>query len=103
MSQINKIRSVQTDVESLLLEAQKYRDSDALLVAAFYYKLKGKKLHGISAVEFLKLLVDGLLPFPDTITRCRRKLQEKRPELRGKTWKKRQELEKEFREDINEL
>ena len=38
------------------------------------------------------------LPAYETITRIRRKLQEKKPELRGKAYEKRHEKETEFRE-----
>lgn len=103
MSKLLKIESLTKGVRNLLEKDEKYRDDDALLVAAYYYERRGKELHRITAVNFLQMLVDGILPFPDNITRARRKLQEHNPHLRGKIYKIRQELEKEVREGINEL
>jgi hypothetical protein len=48
-------------------------------------------------------MVNGNLPSPDTITRARRKIQEKHPELRGVNYVERQKLEKQVRENINKI
>ena len=57
----------------------------------------------MSAIDFLQIMVNGNLPSPDTITRARRKIQEKHPELRGVNYVERQKLEKQVRENINKL
>jgi hypothetical protein len=100
---IHKLQSIQDEVKELLTFGAKYRDDDALLVAAYYYKKRGSALHTMSAVDFLQLLVNGSLPFPDSITRVRRKLQEKYKDLRGSNYAIRQHLETEVRRDINAL
>lgn len=103
MSAITKMKSVRDEVKELLVYGAKYRNDDALLVAAYYYKKMGSKLHDISAVEFLQILVKGSLPFPDTITRVSRKLKEKYKDLRDEHWELRQKMEKEVRREINDL
>lgn len=101
---IEKLRSLQNEVEKLLKENQKYRDSDSKLVAAFYYRLLGNtRLKNISGLDFLHLLAEQKIPFPDGITRVRRKLQENNPDLRGLSYRKRHKIESEFRKEIHTL
>tara|TARA_R110000772_G_scaffold233800_2_gene345366 strand:- start:6020 stop:6289 length:270 start_codon:yes stop_codon:yes gene_type:complete len=86
-----------------LLEAYpKLRDNDVRLVATYYYN-NIANINQMSAIEFLEVMVNGNLPSPDTITRARRKIQEKHPELRGVKYEEKQRLEVEFRQNINKL
>jgi hypothetical protein len=57
----------------------------------------------MSAIELLEVMVNGNLPSPDTITRARRKIQEKHPELRGVKYEEKQKFEKQVRENINKV
>ena len=109
MSKIIRFKNVQPDVEKILRRAKKYRDSDGLLMLE-YYKRKlaseEKPLPGISflsAGEFIEKMIFGDLPFPDTITRVRRRLQEKYPELRGSEYLDRKKHAREVKTEIHGL
>lgn len=98
---IHRLKSLQDEIHGLLKYKETYRDDDAKLICAFYYnRLGGSNLEQMSGMDFLNLLAGGNIPFPDNITRTRRKLQEKHPELRGKNYHKRKTDGDEMRNDI---
>lgn len=99
---LKQILKVQEQVQILLETYPKLRDNDVRLVASYYYN-NISNINQISAIDFLQIMVNGNLPSPDTITRARRKLQEKYPELRGVNYVERQKLEKQVRQEINKL
>lgn len=99
---LKQILKVQEQVQILLETYPKLRDNDVRLVASYYYN-NISNINQISAIDFLQIMVNGNLPSPDTITRARRKLQEKHPELRGVNYVERQKLEKQVRQEINKL
>ena len=99
---LKQILKVQEQVQILLETYPKLRDNDVRLVASYYYN-NISNINQISAIDFLQIMVNGNLPSPDTITRARRKIQEKHPELRGLNYVERQKLEKQVRENINKL
>ena len=102
---IEKMKSIKEDVRELLMTYPHYRDDDSKLISAFYYlKYGGKEaFESATAFEFLKDFANGRFPFPDTITRVRRKLQEQEPLLRGDKYKERHHLEDDVRKNIHEL
>lgn len=99
---LKQILKVQEQVKILLETYPKLRDNDVRLVASYYYN-NISNINQISAIDFLQIMVNGNLPSPDTITRARRKLQEKHPELRGVNYVERQKLEKQVRQEINKV
>lgn len=99
---LKQILKVQEQVQILLETYPKLRDNDVRLVASYYYN-NISNINQMSAIDFLQIMVNGNLPSPDTITRARRKLQEKHPELRGVNYVERQKLEKQVRQEINKL
>lgn len=99
---LKQILKVQEQVQILLETYPKLRDNDVRLVASYYYN-NISNINQISAIDFLQIMVNGNLPSPDTITRARRKIQEKHPELRGVNYVERQKLEKQVRQEINKL
>ena len=99
---LKQILKVQEQVQILLETYPKLRDNDVRLVASYYYN-NISNINQISAIDFLQIMVNGNLPSPDTITRARRKIQEKYPELRGVNYVERQKLEKQVRQEINKL
>lgn len=99
---LKQILKVQEQVKILLETYPKLRDNDVRLVASYYYN-NISNINQISAIDFLQIMVNGNLPSPDTITRARRKIQEKHPELRGVNYVERQKLEKQVRQEINKL
>jgi len=102
---VKQMRKIKNDVRELLVKYPEYRDDDNRLVSAFYYTKYGGReaFEGISAFQFLKDFAEKRFPLPDNITRVRRKLQEKEPELRGEKWAERHKLEQETKTDIHEL
>lgn len=100
---IQKLKSLQSEVELLLESNPRYRDDDAVLICAYYWTKLGKRLEVMSALDFLKLLSTGGLQFPDGITRVRRRLQEKNEHLRGANYLKRKNAETEIRSRIKDL
>ena len=99
---LKQIIKVQEQVQILLETYPKLRDNDVRLVASYYYN-NVSNINQMSAIDFLQIMVNGNLPSPDTITRARRKIQEKHPELRGVNYVERQKLEKQVRQEINKV
>ncbi len=78
-------------IKRLLEIKPKYRDDyNALLSRVWYDEMQNKSL---SAIDFLHLLNNKQLSHPESIMRCRRKIQEEHPHLRGKTYKQRKTKE----------
>jgi hypothetical protein len=100
---LHKLTSLKSDIKGLLETVPQLRDSDNLLVSTYYSILLKNQIAKLSGVALLKLIRDGRLPSGDNICRVRRKIQADTPELRGKTYLKRKELEVEVRENISEL
>ena len=69
------------------------RDSDLELIAQFWKNEGAKighKMNEISANDFLGLMAGGEFTSSESIRRCRQKVQEEYPELRGKNYKGKQ-------------
>ena len=101
---MNEIIKVKEEVKYLLSILPPLRDDDKLLSYQLWWnRVMEMKLNPIDIkwVEFMKLLSDGNLPSMDSISRARRKLQQEFPDLRGKLWEKRHNLEKEVIETLN--
>lgn len=79
MKTINKVlHQLNTD--------ERTRDDDNLLIAKIWYaEFKGKNVPN-DVYEFLKVFVAGNLTSPESIRRCRQKLQEEYQGLRGKSY-----------------
>lgn len=81
-------------VRMLLEKYPRTKDSDKVLVSQYWsleMKVMGVDPYSISARTFLEMLSKGDFTGGESITRSRRKLQERYPELRGDSYKKRQE------------
>jgi hypothetical protein len=101
---VKKMKSIKEQVRQILIDYPQYRDDDHKLTCAYYFIMYGREsLESMTAMELLKQIADGRGPFPDTITRVRRKLQEQHPELRGERWNDRHGLAEETRLEIHEL
>ena len=97
---MEKLFSVIDEVEKFLTKYPVLRDDDEKLMANIWSKaiLPPHTLETISAKGLLEKLSEGNLPSYESISRCRRKLQEQHPNLRGDKWyerHKRAELIKE--------
>lgn len=99
-----KLLAVKDRVYDLLLSDAKYRNNDSKLVVAVWkqeYLGPGQKLTKNTPLDDFFLAYEfGRLTPADTITRCRRKLQETIPALRGTLWNKRHEIQEDV---INQL
>jgi len=101
----NSLEKNMDKVKHLLIKYHKLRDNDNKLIANFWFYEIGneKTFHEITAIQFLNMFSQGQLTSPETITRCRRKIQEQSPKLRGEKYILRHEQEKETRNNINKI
>lgn len=76
------------------------RDSDIRLIATWWQNEAVKQ--GLDKEDFLKDFADGKYTNPESIRRCRQKVQENFPHLRGKVYNKRQQLKEEVRNEIKQ-
>jgi len=89
-------------VRRLLSEDKKYQISDLALVARIWYddieKITYGSIHDVTAVKLLDMLRNGDLTKSESVTRCRRKIQQKVPSLRDENvYKGRVEKAREMR------
>ncbi len=89
--------SIKDKVFDLLTRFPHLRDSDEKLCSNIWHS---KIPAGISAHEFLAIYAKGDLPSSESITRCRRKIQEDHPELRGKVYEERQAKQEPIKEEL---
>jgi len=76
------------------------RDDDNKLIAHVLMDIDFLKLKDISAQQFLHNLKEGEYGSLESITRCRRKLQEKNEDLRGTLWKVRHSYQDEIKSQL---
>lgn len=103
---INKISTAKSYVEDLLTIHENLRDSDNKLIATIWRiecHGQGFKMETMRAYDFLKLLSENKLTSSEAIRRARQKIQEEQPELRGKKYNERHNLDDDVRENINEI
>lgn len=97
------IKRNQEDIHQLLENYPYLRDDDAKLICNIW-KIQldklGINLDSIDGRDALQYVAGGKLSPAESITRCRRKLQEKAPKLRGEKWKRRHELQEEVKEQL---
>lgn len=101
---IEKLKNAKKRITELLTLKPELRDSDERLIANLWYSQMGKeRVNGMDAKEVLRLFSEGQLVSPETIRRCRQKIQEQNPELRGKSYKARQKKGVETKQEIHNL
>jgi hypothetical protein len=99
-----KINPTKDRVKLLLEHNEHLRDSDDKLVASIWLIDINKLRYNakdLNSFDFMKLYSEGKLTSADSITRCRRKLQEEHVHLRGETYKERQGKQNKVIEDLN--
>lgn len=104
---MKKLFSVLDEVEKFLTTHPTLRDNDEKLMANIWYNYIGTthpnanhESTKITANQLLKKLADGELPSYESISRCRRKLQEECPNLRGEKWYERHKRADNIRREI---
>jgi hypothetical protein len=80
----------------------KSRDCDYVLYAFLLIEYR-VPIDTLSAKDFLKQLSEKQLPSFEGVSRCRRKLQERHKELRGRKWAYRQKSTKDVKSEIKQM
>ncbi len=101
MKIINEIKSIKDEVKKALTYHPHLRDNDQKLLSHIWTNQLDDK--NIPASVFLNRLYIGSLIKPESIRRCRQKVQEQNPHLRGTKYKAKQEQGNEFREQIKDV
>ncbi len=89
MSESFDLKAVGCKVFSVLTDIPECRDDDKLLLAQIWQR----ETQASSVGDFFAELMSGKLSHAETITRMRRKLQEKHSSLRGEAWEVRHNME----------
>ena len=89
-------------VFKLLSEWATLRDSDKKLWLSYMVHEKGlkEKLGEDAYMKLRKIILEKDTPTFETLSRCRRKIQEAHEDLRGKNYKERKEEAEEVRKNI---
>jgi len=97
-----KIKKSKDRVKEALINHPRLRDDDNRLLANIWYaELKEINFNVLkNTMEFLKVLSEGKLSNAESIRRCRAKLQELEPSLRGEMYEERHKEKKEVQEDL---
>ena len=96
---MKKIFSVLEEVKGFLIKYPILRDSDERLMANIWAKHLGDPSY-VNGTDILRMLARKELPSYESISRCRRKIQQSTPYLRGEKWEKRHKRSKEIRKEI---
>tara|TARA_Y100000593_G_scaffold95130_1_gene200443 strand:- start:13973 stop:14290 length:318 start_codon:yes stop_codon:yes gene_type:complete len=98
-----KIRNTEDKVKAMLQKHPETRDNDQKLVSFVWaYFIGFDRCKEMTAWELLTMISRKELPNIVSIWRCRQKLQEHLPELRGEKWEERQKHSKKTKEEIKE-
>ena len=102
---MKQLFSIVDEVEKFLTEYPILRDDDRRLIVNLWTKRLGGQniVNHLDPNEILKIIASPEMPSPESITRCRRKLQEKCPNLRGEVWYKRHQRAEGIRKEIHTL
>ena len=102
---MKQLFSIIDDVERFLTEYPILRDNDRRLIVNLWTKRMGGSdiVDHLEPNEVMKRIASSEMPSSESITRCRRKLQEKHPMLRGEVWYKRHQRAENIRKGISTL
>ena len=91
------------EVETFMIKYKVLRDSDEKLMANIWSKyIVIDSVKFLNATDILTMLGRGDLPSYESISRCRRKLQEENPNLRGEKWLARQgKIQDNIKKELN--
>ena len=103
MTVANEIKDLQKEVERLLILHPRLRDSDRSLSANIWVKQLNRAQLTMEQFLHLYCAPDSKLASQESIGRCRRKLQELYPELRGTKYSERQGEQKNVINTVNNL
>ena len=102
---IQEIKNIKVRVTFLLTKHEHLRDDDNKLIASMYFNMAKLRIkdNNYSAMDFLGDFAKGLFPSPESIRRCRQKIQEQNPQLRGESYKERHDKGEDFRIQIQSI
>lgn len=101
---LNELANAKDLVMSWLIKHPELRDNDSRLIANIWLKEIGRdKFDKMSARDLLRMFADGDLPQVETIRRARQKIQEHNPNLRGASYRQRQERAGEVTKSIKNV
>lgn len=105
MATFSEMKGVKGKVEYLLKRYPRLQDCDNKLIANFYCHEAGgvDLLKTKTAFDFLEDFANSKFTSAESIRRCRQKIQEENPELRGNNYKERQEAGEETRKEVSKL
>jgi len=98
---MKKLFSVIDEVEKFLTKYPILRDDDEKLMANIWNSHIGN-LEDVEGKDILHMLANHQLPSYESISRCRRKLQEECPNIRGEKWYERHKRADNIRREIVE-
>jgi|3_EtaG_2_1085321.scaffolds.fasta_scaffold09713_3 hypothetical protein len=98
------LKEIEQNVIGILTEISRTRDDDNLLIAEYWRRQLGGSdiTRHLPADALLEEFTNKRLTRPDTITRCRRKIQEYNPHLRGTQYEKRHNKTASYKKEIKE-
>ena len=99
-----KIGTKKQEIYNLLVNDAKLRDNDNLLICIIWRKeiakLQNFDYESLSAKDLLCIISCDTLTSPEGITRCRRKIQQENPSLRGRKYILRLQQQTEVKTEI---
>jgi|TARA_R100000501_G_C2615168_1_gene108894 hypothetical protein len=98
----DKMSNVLDTVIDLLTKFPSLRDSDERLASNIWFR-QIDNLNTLTARDLMDKFAKGELQSYESISRCRRKVQEIKPELRGLKWEKRHKRQKKVKDEVKEL
>ena len=96
---MKKFTNLEFTITHILNEIPFTRDSDEALYAQVLKK-EGYDTEAITARQLLQEMANGIYPNWESVTRWRRRIQEKVPATRGKNYEKRHQYQENIRETL---
>tara|TARA_R110000737_G_scaffold83283_5_gene115755 strand:+ start:103 stop:417 length:315 start_codon:yes stop_codon:yes gene_type:complete len=97
-----KIGTKKEMITDWLYSCPDLRDDDNWLVSDVWKHEIGARLYNISGESVLYMIASGKLTSAESITRCRRKIQQENPSLRGQKYKARHKEQIEVKQELKD-
>lgn len=99
-----KIASIKEVVSKVLTNHPESRDNDRLLILKVWAEeMPELRSKNMTFISFSHAFIQGKLPDTESVRRCRQKLQELHPELRGKNYKGKQMHQEDVKQELKEM
>ena len=97
---MKELFSMYDEVKKLLTNHPSLRDNDERLMANIWWN-HIPNIENMNGKEILTLIAKRKLPSFLSVSRCRRKIQETKPNLRGEKWAARHKRAEKIRKEIS--